>query len=51
MGAKEPVERAHEVYSEFGGQEAFKALLGCCILLEIGKTVHVNPEMERLVRG
>ena len=30
VGAKEPVDGAHELHSEFGGQEAFKALLDFC---------------------
>ena len=51
VGAKEPVEGAHELHSEFGGQEAFKAFLDCCVIREIDKTVHVEPDMERLVRG
>ena len=50
VGAKEPVYSAHEFHSEFGGQEAFKALLDCCFLQEIEKIVHVKPEVERLVR-
>ena len=51
VGAKEPVDGDHEFQSEFGGQEAFKALLDLCVLREIDKIVHVNLEMERLVRG
>ena len=51
MGSKEPVDGAREFQSEFGGQEVFKALLDCCVLPEIDKIVHVQPEMERLVRG
>ena len=51
VGPEEPVDRAHDLHFEFGRQEAFKALFDCCVLREIDKTVHVEPEMERLVRG
>ena len=43
--AKEPVDGAHKFHSEFGGQEAFKALIDCCVLREMDKIVHVDPKM------
>ena len=51
VGTDEPVNGTHELHFEFGGQEAFKALLDCCVLQEIDKIVHVKHETERLVRG
>ena len=50
VGAKELVDRAHELHFEFGGQEAFKALFDCCVLREIDTFVHVEPGMERIFR-
>ena len=51
MGAKEPVEGAHEFHSEFVGQEAFKTLLRLMCPPRNRQIVHVEPNMERLVRG
>ena len=49
--AKETVDGAHKFHSDFGGQEAFKSLLNCCVLEEIDKIVNVEPDMDRLVSG
>ena len=48
---EEPVDVPYELDLEFCAKQAFETTLDFGVLREVYKIVHVQPQVERLVRG